>query len=295
MSFAQGSAPRRLVLAFAALALIVAFLIALWRPWADSGSDSRRPTPTPQAKQTITTPRFLELRAPELQEQILGTEEFNFVFDYLFFTSAPGTVIRQIPSAGKPISLGGKLKLTLSLGPKEDSSPHSDDVPWQQQVTNVPIAYKQSWERSPIRDSCPLLVIEDLGIGKDAAIRIADVGDGWGVRYDLAGSDGTDRTGRPCRGCGRSSFGISTSANTQTPSSNKASGHESAISGRGFHSNEFSRHWPDGSKATYGLDGFLGPSFVANLRIPTRQCSYRLWTHLGRGHLEFMLEHLRRS
>jgi hypothetical protein len=82
------------------------------------------------------------------------------------------------------------------------------------------------------------------------------------------------RDGTPCESCGRATFGIS-GTNVES----------AALPLR--------RAWSDGSQADYGREGGAdaGP-FVAHLRLAGQECVYRLWSHLGRAHLEHLLEHL---
>lgn len=60
---------------------------------------------------------------------------------------------------------------------------------------------------------------------------------------------------------------------------------------------------PAGSVAGYGLEGAepysaanpdaRGQDSLAYIRIPGQACQYNIWSKLGRGHLEALLDHLR--
>jgi hypothetical protein len=141
-------------------------------------------------------------------------------------------------------------------------------------IADVPAVFAEVFRAAPNRARCALLVPATLGEGGDGRPRADRTPGGWGVAYDLAGERGVSRDGTPCESCGRAVFGI---AGTNVESA--------ALSLR--------RAWSDGSHADYGRAGGsdAGP-FVAHLRLAGQECVYRLWSHLGRDHLEHLLEHL---
>jgi hypothetical protein len=58
------------------------------------------------------------------------------------------------------------------------------------------------------------------------------------------------------------------------------------------------RSWADGSRAGYGIEGGgaeePGAKWLAYVRVEGHPCLYNVWSHLGRAHLEQLLDALRR-
>jgi hypothetical protein len=112
---------------------------------------------------------------------------------------------------------------------------------------------------------CAPLAPSSFGEGAGAAARRANFGGGWGVAYDLPEL--------------RSAFGVAgTGARAADPS---------------YAEWPHARVWRDGSRAEYGPEGGSGPNQLAYLRVSGQGCLYNVWSRLGRGHLEHLLEHLR--
>jgi len=142
----------------------------------------------------------------------------------------------------------------------------------------VPAVYGQVWRRAPNRDTCALLAPSTLGEGEGGRPRAERTPGGWGVAYDRPGGPGAARDGTTCPTCGRSAFGI---AGTRIEVAGEL---------------PLRREWGDGSRADYGREGGDDSGaprpYVAHLRVQGQQCLYSLWSHLGRDHLEHLLEHL---
>jgi hypothetical protein len=142
----------------------------------------------------------------------------------------------------------------------------------------APPVFAQVWRRAPNRDTCALLVPSTLGEGEGGRPRAERTPGGWGVAYDRPGGPGAARDGTTCPTCGRGAFGI---AGTRVEVAGALPLH---------------REWSDGSRADYGREGGDDSStprpYVAHLRVDGQECLYSLWSHLGRDHLEHLLEHL---
>lgn len=141
-------------------------------------------------------------------------------------------------------------------------------APWQRDVLNpgdVPQVYINVWRKAENREECALIAPVWVDEGKDASLRAAYFGGGWGVAYDMPAL--------------RSAFGVA------------GTGAEAA--GPSYHAWPFKREWPDGSTAGYGPEGGSGPNLLAYLRIPGQDCLYNVWSRLGVHHLETLLEQLR--
>lgn len=145
-------------------------------------------------------------------------------------------------------------------------------------LSAVPAAYAQAWRRARNRDRCALLVPASLAEGEGGTPRVDRTPGGWAVAYDRPGGPGAARDGSTCPTCGRHAFGIAGTSIESTAS--------------------FPLHmeWSDGSRADYGREGGDDTSvprpWTAHLRVQTQDCIYSLWSHLGRDHLEHLLQHL---
>lgn len=129
----------------------------------------------------------------------------------------------------------------------------------------VPQPYLTAWSRAENRGRCALIAFADLGEGSGAAARTATFSGGWGVAYDLPQQ--------------RSAFGVA------------GAGVEAADPA--YDEWPHTRTWEDGSTAGYGPEGGSGPNQLAYLRITGQGCLYNVWSRLGRGHLEGLLDALR--
>ncbi len=93
------------------------------------------------------------------------------------------------------------------------------------------------------------------------------------LAWDRASGPGHDTGGEPCADCGRGAVGLGTSLTGD-------------IGDR-----PVTRMWSDGSRAAtfeglYGTEAFLEPAGFS--------CAYRLWSHFGAEHLDFLFTQLRR-
>jgi hypothetical protein len=139
--------------------------------------------------------------------------------------------------------------------------------PWSAPpISNVPEVYRTEWARAENRDHCALLAFASLGDGEGATSRRANFSGGWAVAYDTKSV--------------RSAFGI---AGTGSKASDPA-----------YSEWAYTRNWGDGNSAGYGPEGGTGPNQLAYLRVTGQDCLYNVWSRLGREHLEFLLEQLRR-
>lgn len=132
----------------------------------------------------------------------------------------------------------------------------------------VPAEYLAAWGDAENRDWCALLAFDHpppRGADVAAQPRVARFGGGWGVAYDLPDL--------------RSAFGVAGTGVEPGPDTYDDWPHR--------------REWRDGSRADYGPEGGSGPKQLAYLRVEGQRCLYNVWSHLGRTHLEELLESLR--
>jgi hypothetical protein len=150
------------------------------------------------------------------------------------------------------------------------------EAPWRAKTVRrsaVPPAYAAAWDRARNRASCALLFPLDGGAAlrgaKATGGRVPD-DNGWDIF--LTGDAGTvevlglfDKTTQP-------------------------------------HAPAFTKSWADGSVARYGADfGNAAPPtddsnsspFEAVLTLTDQRCAYRIYTTLGKDHLESLFERLR--
>lgn len=154
--------------------------------------------------------------------------------------------------------------------PAPPSSPELATAPWagaRLPAEAVAPAYLEAWRQAENRDWCTLLAFEDPAVAGDveAEARTARFGGGWGVAYDLPEL--------------RSAFGVAGTGVEPGPDTYDQWPHE--------------REWRDGSRAGYGPEGGSGPKQLAYLEVEGQRCLYNVWSHLGREHLERLLEELR--
>jgi hypothetical protein len=142
-------------------------------------------------------------------------------------------------------------------------------APWSAPVLKlnaVPSVYITEWRKAENRDKCALLVIDGLSNSSEAWSRRANFGGGWAVAYDSAKE--------------RSEFGIAGSgADVDSPNP--------------VYRFPLTRRWADGSVANYGLQGGVGPDYVAYLQVAGQKCLYNVWSKRGRAHLESLIDRLR--
>ena len=162
---------------------------------------------------------------------------------------------------------------------KDDDAQEALDLPqapWSAKKVNrsaVPPAYVAAWERARNRAECALLFPLDggsaLGGAKATDGKTPD-DHGWDIF--LTGEAGTVEV--------LGLFEKSSQADGPT----------------------FTRSWADGSVAKYGADlGKAAPGmddansspFEAVLTLPDQDCAYRIYTTLGKDHLEFVIDRLR--
>ena len=133
-------------------------------------------------------------------------------------------------------------------------------------AADVPRAYAEQWRRAENRAGCALFAFSSLGEGERATPRAATFAGGWSVAYDLPGT--------------RSAFGIAGTGVNAADST--------------YADWPFKQRWSDGSLAEYGPEGGSGPNQLAYLRIANQGCLYNVWSRLGREHLEYLLNAIRR-
>jgi len=149
-------------------------------------------------------------------------------------------------------------------------------APWRSAAvprTAVPPAYVTAWDQAGNRAGCPLLFPLDGGSqlsGAKATAGKTPEDKGWDIF--LTGKAGTVEV-----------LGLfDKTSQAQAPS--------------------FTRSWADGSVAKYGADvgnaapgsnGANSSPFEAVLTLPDQACAYRIYTTLGKDHLEFLFDRLR--
>ncbi len=142
-------------------------------------------------------------------------------------------------------------------------------APWSAsklRLNAVPSVYITEWKKAENREKCALLVIDGLSNSSEVRSRRANFGGGWAVAYDSAKE--------------RSVFGIAGSgADVDSPYP--------------VYRFPFTRRWADGSVANYGLQGGVGPDYLAYLQVAGQKCSYNVWSKRGRAHLESLIDRLR--
>jgi hypothetical protein len=182
---------------------------------------------------------------------------------------------------------GGTADLPSSSSSSSSTSAPTPAPPWAGSPlsrTDVPAVLLAEWERSDSRRECPLLAFTDVGAGEGGTPRAADFGGSWAVAWDKPGSPGQLPNGQPSPTVGRSTFGIA------------------GVGGLSDAAEDFDwphdRTWADGSRAGYGVEGGgadePGSKWLAYLRAEGHGCLYNVWSHLGRSHLEHLLDGLRR-
>lgn len=173
----------------------------------------------------------------------------------------------------KPRLLPATLVLIAACGqqaatPPGSPAPYPDAPPWSSGLlapSEVPAVLVQEWEQAENRATCAPIAFTDLGVGSNATPRAATFSGGWSVAYDQPNL--------------RSAFGIAgTGVKAADPS---------------YDEWPVKREWGDGSSVGYGPEGGTGPKELAYLRIAGQECLYNVWSHLGRAHLETLLNSIR--
>ena len=152
--------------------------------------------------------------------------------------------------------------------PAPTPAPALPAAPWsgtRLAAAAVPAAFVAEWRKAENRATCALIAPASLGEGAGATPRRANFSGGWAVAYDRPGL--------------RSAFGVAGTGSRASEPAYDAWPHR--------------RAWADGSSAGYGREGGTGPNEMAYLRIQGQDCLYNVWSHLGRAHLEQLLESLR--
>jgi len=135
--------------------------------------------------------------------------------------------------------------------------------------------YPLEWqEEAGAPDSCPLLALADVGeVTLDGTIRRADASGEMLLAWDRPFGPGHNLLSEPCQDCGRGVVGIGTLQSSQ------------------MIDREITHEWSDGSTAA-AFEGSFGTEL--HLRPEGFDCTYWLWSHLGREHIDYLLTQLRR-
>lgn len=183
-----------------------------------------------------------------------------------------------IAAAVAILAVGGDTVRDQVHPPPSTSEGTSDlpVAPWRAAAIprpSVPPAFVAAWDRARNREECALLFPLDGGSelqGAKATEGKTPDDNGWDIF--LTGEAGTVEV--------LGLFGKASKADRPT----------------------FTRSWSDGSVAEYGADvgkGVPGADdsnsspFEAVLTLPDQACAYRIYTTLGKGHLESLFERLR--
>lgn len=176
-------------------------------------------------------------------------------------------------------TLRGEPTLWLNELPPTDvvslGSPPWSEAPLSRSA--LPEAAYLEWEgEAGAPAGCPLLFFADLGAAEGASIRRAANEGEMLVAWDLPSGPGHEGSGEPCEDCGRGVIGLGTFQNS--------------IRGSGLPA---AYEWVDGSIGwtfaetySYGVE--------ATVKVADFDCSYWLWSHLGKEHLEYLMGQLRR-
>jgi len=151
----------------------------------------------------------------------------------------------------------------------------------------VPLALKltrNEWATAKNRGSCaPMVLTSDGGAPADA--RRANFAGGWGVAFDTEDE--------------RSAYGV---AGAGLTAADRAAGQEERIKAQWPYFMELP-DLPAPSFAGYGREGAeryraqvpdgVGENSLAYVRVAGQDCTYNVWSRLGRAHLEVLLQSLR--
>lgn len=187
----------------------------------------------------------------------------------------------------------GLLCAACTAKTQRASSPTSAPPSATSPTTPTTIEVAAPWDAPPLPSTAPhasggpcrAMSFADLGVGAGATPRrlVGNIGVAW----DKPGVAGQDPDGRPSATSGRSAFGILANPGANDPQPFWA----------------FRQRWADGSTAGYGYEGEIDPvhdpnplhttKWLAQLRIAGMDCSFNVWSNLGRAHLEYLLSQLR--
>ncbi|MXO58219.1 hypothetical protein GRI89_01490 [Altererythrobacter salegens] len=179
-----------------------------------------------------------------------------------------------------------------AASPSGQPTPATDVSSPEPQPTVEPVAVEgrdlilEQWAKAENKDKCaPVGFVP--GEGSDGVPRVADFSGGWSVAFDLPGR--------------RSAYGIAGTglipddaldAETQRSRlqvqwpyfQDLGQLRQPAFAGYGM---EGAAAYPEGNPGGHGVDS------LAYVRIEGQECTYNVWSKLGRGHLERMLADLR--
>ncbi|AFY94851.1 hypothetical protein Cha6605_3883 [Chamaesiphon minutus PCC 6605] len=153
----------------------------------------------------------------------------------------------------------------MAIGQEVDTAP----PPWDNPSVKgraVPTVYLAEWKKAENRSRCQPLVLLGAEREPGAKIRRAEFAGGWAVAYDLPGE--------------RSAFGIA-GTGLDLDSSGSTFKFPNTIT------------WSEGSSVSYGLQGGIGPSYLAYLKVSGQSCLYNIWSKRGKIHLEHLISSLR--
>ncbi len=151
------------------------------------------------------------------------------------------------------------------------------EAPWEGaplSSASVPRGLVEAWRGAENRAWCTPLSLSALGIA-DATPRAVALEGGWALEFDAIGLPGVGASGEPCASCGRGVFGV-------------------AGTGMQIDEDESMEGAPtyrDGSNAQVAStqEGVAS----ALISVHGQSCVYQVWSYLGEGHLESLLEGLR--
>lgn len=147
---------------------------------------------------------------------------------------------------------------------------HLPQAPWVKRValTQVSPLYLKQWRQAENRDGCAIVALPDNSQAQRAAARAraATFHGGWAVAYDLPNQ--------------RSAYGIAGAG---------------VLVGDGSEVYRWPKQktWAGGSRAGYGLEGGVGPQYLAYVWVAGQDCLYNVWSGLGEAHLLQLLDGLR--
>lgn len=162
--------------------------------------------------------------------------------------------------------------------PKNQSQPEIDrspshnltTPPWGQTVSKEQIApvYLNEWKKAENRRSCALLALpkDSAAQVSGAGVRRAQFSGGWAVAYDTTSL--------------KSAYGV---AGTGTSVGNTTE-----------YAWPKQKAWADGSRMGYGLEGGVGPAYLAYVRVAGQSCLYNVWSRVSEKHLLQIVSDLRR-
>lgn len=151
------------------------------------------------------------------------------------------------------------------------------DAPWAGAPLSsgaVPRGLVAAWLGAENRAWCAPLSLVSSGVD-DAEARSVDLEGGWAVEFDAVGLPGVGEGGDACASCGRGVFGVA--------GTGMQIDEDAAMEG--------APTYRDGSNAQVAPTEEGVASAI--LSIHGQSCVYQVWSYLGEGHLESLLEGLR--